>query len=139
MHRPHANKHWLYASRYRPEAGFTKISRSGPEHEVPNGGFSHDVELKSFGSSTNKTYIQFQPPSLVRYFTPRDDGTFSARSSSCLPLNVACVITYIMHHARQVPFVYRAGCMNLHCTPTGPNRSRVTYTMFSTNDNKFTR
>ena len=84
MHWPCADKGWLYASRYRPEAGFTKISRSGPEHEVPNGGFSHDVELKSFGSSTNKTYIQFQPPSLVRYFTPRDDGTFSARSSSCV-------------------------------------------------------
>ena len=77
MHRAHANNDWLHVSRYRPEAGFTKISRSGAEQNVPNGGFSHDVELKSFGSSTNKTYIQFQPPSLVRYFTPRDDGTFS--------------------------------------------------------------
>lgn len=32
-----------------------------------------------------------------------------------------------------------AGCMNLHCVPTGPNRSRVTYEMFSTNENKFTK
>lgn len=32
-----------------------------------------------------------------------------------------------------------AGSMNLHCVPTGPNRSRVTYEMFSTNENKFTK
>ena len=29
--------------------------------------------------------------------------------------------------------------MNLHCVPTGPGRSRVTYSLFSTVDNKFTR
>lgn len=105
-HVPFAH-HTVLGNRYRPEAGFTQIQRSAPEHNVPDGGFSFDVTLKSFGTSTNQTRIQFQPPGRVRYFTPRDDGTFS--------------------------------CMNLHCVPTGPNRSRVTYEMFSTNENKFTK
>lgn len=71
-------------TRYRPEAGFTQIQRSAPEHDVANGGFSFDVTLKSFGSSTNQTRIQFQPPGRIRYFTPRDDGTFSASHSLLL-------------------------------------------------------
>lgn len=51
---------------------------------MPDGGFSFDVTLKSFGTGTNQTRIQFQPPGRVRYFTPRDDGTFSASKCSLL-------------------------------------------------------
>jgi hypothetical protein len=76
-------------TRYRPEAGFAQINRSAPEHGVPNGGFSFDVKLKSFGSSINQTRIQYQPPSLVRYFSPRDDGTFSAPSRT---VQLQCVM-----------------------------------------------
>ena len=32
-----------------------------------------------------------------------------------------------------------AGCMDLHCVPTGPRSCRVTYSFYSTNGNKFTK
>lgn len=77
----------LWSGRYRPEAGFVKIQRSCPERKVPNGGFSCEVQLKSFGANITKTYIQFQPPGLVRYFTPRENGTFGA------PLSLSLFVT----------------------------------------------
>jgi hypothetical protein len=66
------------STRYLPGAGFAQTNRSAPEHDVPNGGFSFDARLKFDGTNVTKTRIQYQPPSLVRYFTPQDDANFSA-------------------------------------------------------------
>mmetsp|Transcript_16078 Transcript_16078/g.48171 ORF Transcript_16078/g.48171 Transcript_16078/m.48171 type:complete len:558 (+) Transcript_16078:141-1814(+) len=105
-HVPFAH-HSVIGNRYKETSGFCHVRPSPPETEVPNGGFSFDTTLKSFGPKPNTLKIQYHPPSLVRYFTPRDDGGFTT--------------------------------MNLHCVPTGPGRSRVTYSFFSTVENKFTK
>lgn len=61
---------------------------SPPDVAVPNGGFSFDTTLKSFGPKPNSLKIQFQPPSLVRYFTPRDDGNFTSEQGCA-----GCILT----------------------------------------------
>jgi phenylpropionate dioxygenase-like ring-hydroxylating dioxygenase large terminal subunit len=104
-HVPFAH-HGVQGNRYKPTEGYPKI-RPSPETDLPlDGGFSFDVDLKTFGPVTT-TKVQFQPPCIVRYFTPRDNGAFSL--------------------------------MNLQCVPTGPGRARVTYSLLSTVDSKFTR
>lgn len=80
-------KSWLsgvgtrMGSRYKETSGFCHVRPSPPETEVPNGGFSFDTTLKSFGPKPNTLKIQYQPPSLVRYFTPSDDGGFTSETS----------------------------------------------------------
>lgn len=55
----------------------------------------------------------------------------STLSCAAAVLNPECI-------ALMAVTVSCAGCMNLWCTPVSPQKSRVTYSMFSTNDNRFT-
>jgi hypothetical protein len=119
---------------------------------VPNGGFSFDLKLKFDGTNVSTTRVQYQPPSLVRYFTPQRD--FSASSAQPVQ-HAACWLCSAAAHMTQrllgderlrVSIKSTVGliclcavCMNVHCVPCGPKRCRVTYTLISATHSKSTR